>query len=346
MSRCRDFADLAAAYGGSAQLGSRRNIIDNGDMTISQRGTSATGVGASNGFPLLDRWNWSQSSAGRVTMTQEAVTDLAGFFHCLKVATTTADTSIAAGEYVLLSQGIESRGGFTQRMKKGYSDAEKLTLSFWAKANASATYCVSLRDNDDDRIINKGFTVGTSWERHTMTFDGDTSTSDKPDVDHNATITLYFWLHAGSTYNGNDVQHTNWRDTVWADVVDAQNTSIYDSTSRTFFITGVQLEVGEVATPFEHLSFEQNLAICQRYYETGAHKSYGYANDTGSGYCQRNTSIEFAVTKRAAPTCTLSGNASLGTSARVSDVQFSNYIVNSGAAFSTYDYTWTASSEI
>ena len=124
MSRARDFADLAAAYSGSAQL-SNRNLLHNGDMTISQRGTSATGVGASNGVALLDRWNWSQSSNGRVTMTQEAVTDLSGFFHCLKVATTTADTSIAAGEYVLLSQGIESRGGLTQRMKKGYSDAER-----------------------------------------------------------------------------------------------------------------------------------------------------------------------------------------------------------------------------
>ena len=305
MSRARDFADLAAAYSGSAQL-SNRNLLHNGDMTISQRGTSATGVGASNGVALLDRWNWSQSSNGRVTMTQEAVTDLSGFFHCLKVATTTADTSIAAGEYVILSQGIESRGGLTQRMKKGYSDAEKLTLSFWAKANASATYCVSLRDNDDDRIINKGFTVGTSWERHTITFDGDTSTSDKPDVDHNATITLYFWLHAGATYNGNDVQHTNWRDTVWADVVDAQNTSIYDSTSRTFFITGVQLEVGEVATPFEHKSYEDNLAQCQRFFYAVVPKAIGAESYFGNGFNYNSSVvmgfIHFPVTMRAVPT--------------------------------------------
>tara|TARA_R100001082_G_C4341294_1_gene150255 strand:- start:96 stop:1214 length:1119 start_codon:yes stop_codon:yes gene_type:complete len=307
MSRCRDFADLAAAYKGDAQL-SHRNLIHNGDMTISQRGTSATGVGASNGFPLLDRWNWSQSSNGRVTMTQEAVTDLSGFFHCLKVATTTADTSIAAGEYVILSQGIESRGGLTQRMKKGYSDAEKLTLSFWAKANASATYGLSLRDNDNDRMVNATFTVGTSWEKQTITFPGDSSTGDKPGVDHNATITVYIWLHAGSTYNGGTFSNLTWADTTWNTAVNSSNTSLYDATSRTFFITGVQLEVGEVATPFEHKSFEDNLAQCQRFFlKVGPNPTSGYTRFQ-TGHCINSTSqqgvMHFPVSMRAAGTLT------------------------------------------
>ena len=308
MSRARDFADLASAYGGSAQLGSRRNIIDNGDMTISQRGTSATDVGASNGVALLDRWNWSQSSNGRVTMTQEAVTDLSGFFHCLEVATTTADTSIAAGEYVILSQGIESRGGLTQRMRQGYSDAEKLTLSFWAKADSEATYGVSLKENDNDRIINARFTVGTSWERHVITFPGDTSTGDKPGVDHNGTITIYWWLHAGTTYNGGTFSNLTWADTTWNAAVHSSNASFFSATSRTFYITGVQLEVGEVATPFEHKSYATSLQECMRFCQViGKDNSdtppttsfgYGYLDDASNA----EMVYQLPVRLRSAPT--------------------------------------------
>ena len=307
MSRCRDFADLAAAYKGDAQL-SHRSLIVNGDMSVCQKSTSATGLGAANACHTIDCWNMSQSSAGRFTMSQDAVTDLSGFFYALKLACTTADTSIAAGEYVILSQGIESRGGLTQRMRQGYSDAEKLTLSFWAKADSEATYGVSLKENDNDRIINARFTVGTSWERHVITFSGDTSTGDKPGVDHNGTITVYWWLHAGTTYNGGTFSNLTWADTTWNAAVHSSNDSFFSATSRTFYMTGVQLEVGEVATPFEHKSYATSLQECMRFCQViGKDNSdttpttsfgYGYLDDASNA----EMVYQLPVRMRSAPT--------------------------------------------
>ena len=316
MSRCRDFADLAAAYKGDAAL-SHRNMFVNGDMSVCQKSTSLTGLGGANGCHTIDCWSMAQSSSGRFTMSQEAITDLSGFFYALKIACTTADTSIASTEYVILSQGIESRGGLTQRWRKGYSDAEKITLSFWAKADSEATYGLSLRDNDNDRIINARFTVGTSWERHTITFPGDTSTGDKPSVDENATITVYWWLHAGATYNGGTYSDLTWTDTTWNQSVHSSNDSFFSATSRTFFITGVQLEVGEVATPFEHVSYATNLQECMRFCQVIGKENSDDTPPTsfGMGYLDDASNAimvhQFPVRMRSAPTVTLSTDQNL-----------------------------------
>ena len=260
MSRARTFADLATASEEGSL--SKRNMIINGNMEVAQRATSKA-VTESGTF-VCDRWGVSLSSAGRFTMSQESITDLEGFGKATKLDCTTADTSIASDELLLFYQRFE--GQFLQKMQKGFSSAKPVTLSFYVKGNASATYVAELIDSDNsNRHINKSFSVTTSWSRVSLTFPGDTT--GKLTADNSASLYLHIWLHAGSNYQGGTLQ-TSWgalSQTGRAEGI----TSFFDSTDREFFITGVQMELGEVATPFEHETFEDNLQRCQRYYEEG-----------------------------------------------------------------------------
>ena len=295
---------------GGQQIGGRRNIIINGAMNVAQRGTSVANVGSTgSGFHTVDRFkHFSGGSAGRLTMSQSTVSDLPGFANALKLDCTTADTSIAEGEYFILSHPLE--GQDLQQFKKGTSSAEKFTLSFYVKGNASATYSVELNDNNNSRRIGQTFSVTTSWNRVTLTFDGDTS-GVLPDTN---VVSLYinFWLHAGSTFTGGT------HGTSWASTVDNQragnSTSIFDSTDRTLEITGLQLEVGSQATPFEYRSFGEELALCQRYYEKSYDVGTAPATDTSNGLITTDTmagdtttsylahQLKFRVAKRAAVT--------------------------------------------
>jgi hypothetical protein len=254
-------AELAALIGSQTAL-SNRNLVINGAMQVAQRGTSSTGQGASDLF-LVDRFhlNTNGNSAGRFTVTQES-DGPSGIPNSLKLACTTADTSIAASERFFIEQRLE--GQDCQRLKKGTSDAEAITVSFYVKGNAAATYVVGIYDSDNSRQIGAQFSVTTSWNRVSVTFPADTGGSALDD-DNAESLSLRFYLHAGSTYTGGTLQ-TTWDTAVANEQVGSGTTSIFDSTSRTFFLTGVQLEVGEQATPFEHRSYADELRRCLRYY--------------------------------------------------------------------------------
>ena len=246
----------------TANLSNRqnRNLVINGAMQVAQRGTSSTGLGASAGYFTLDRYRATFSStAGRLTMSQVAdVHD--GFANAMKLECTTADTSIGSSEYFILQHKFE--GQDLQQLKKGSSDAEEFTVSFYVKGNANATYVVEMYDLDNNRQVGKTFSVTTSWTRVVLTFPADTTGA--LDDDNAASLQLGIWLHAGSNYTSGTLA------TSWVSNVSAQRaggiTSFFDSTDRTFFLTGLQMEVGSVATDFEHRSFGQELALCQRYY--------------------------------------------------------------------------------
>ena len=306
MSRARDFADLASAYSGGA-LG-KRNMIINGNMAVAQRGTSATGLGTAEEYATLDRMRISKGSttAGRFTMTQTA-DGPSGIANCLKLACTTADTSIAASEKLGIVYVFE--GQDVQRLKKGTSDAEAITLSFYVKGNTSATYVCELYDLDNTRHIAKTFAVTTSWNRIELTFAGDTTGA--LDDDNAGSMQITFWLHGGSTYTGGTLP-SSWASTSNANRAGGLSTSFYDATSRTFFLTGLQMEVGEVATPFEVESYADNLRRCQRYY-------CQIENSTGSDQYLTtlqayNTSGTYGIIKdypatmRTKPTVSQSGN--------------------------------------
>ena len=267
MTKAAELAKMGEVLTNS-QIGGRRNILINGGMNVAQRGTSETGVGAADGFFTCDRWGVYQGgTAGRLTMTQDS-SGPSGFANSLKLDCTTADPSIAAGEYFAIYQRLE--GQDVQQIKKGTSDAENITVSFYVKGNASATYAVELFDNDNTRQASQLFSVTTDWTRVVKTFTADTTGAF--DDDNAQSLQLNFWIHAGSNLTSGTLNQTFDSNTNANRAVGIS--SFFDSTDRTFFLTGVQLEVGSQATPFEHRSFAEELKLCQRYffttYEVGA----------------------------------------------------------------------------
>ena len=248
MSKAAELAALIANVNKGSSL-ANKNFIINGAQNVAQRATSSTGIGASSGYFTTDRMQIvSETTAGRLTMEQVA-DGPDGFANCTKLTCTTADTSIASNEALILNQNIEGQN--LQSLKKGTSDAVPVTVSFYVKANASATYTIELKSGDasTNRMNSHEFSVTTGWTRITKTFVGDTS--QPLDDDNETSIQFNLWLHAGSDYTGGTHTDNVWHTTTNQRVGDSQ-TSFFDSTSRKFFITGIQLEIGEKATEFEH----------------------------------------------------------------------------------------------
>ena len=256
----------------NGQIGGRRNIVINGAMQVAQRATEVTGIGASAGYFTVDRFDmFFSGTAGRLTQSQVAVTDLPGFANALKLQCTTADTSIASGETAQLQYAIE--GQDLQQLKKGTSSAEKTTISFYVKGNAAATYTIEFQDNDNSRHNTQTFAVTTSWNRVSLTFDGDTTGAF--DDDNAASVRIQIYLQAGATYTGGTFTSNTWAGVTNANTVKSDQTMFFDSTDRNLFITGIQIEVGSQATPFEHRSFGEELQLCRRYLQYfDAHSNY------------------------------------------------------------------------
>jgi len=289
----------------------RRNLIINGAMQVAQRGTSVTSI-STEGYKTVDRFKWTMDSTSAV-FTHSQSTDAPtgeGFANSLKVDVTTADTSLASGNQTRLEQRIE--GQDVQQLAKGTSNAKKVTLSFWVKAYQTGTYVVNIQDVDNSRLIAKTYTVNSSatWEYKTITFDGDTTGT--LDNDNGLSLNLVWYLGAGSDYTSGTLA-TSWESLTNANRAAGQTVDIATSTSNYWQITGVQLEVGEQATPFEHRSFGEELALCQRYYE----KSFPYATAPASNLGDARVTIgtegqvHFKVRKRANATMTSYG--ALGT---------------------------------
>ena len=305
------------------QLGGRRNIVYNGEMKVAQRSASVAGLGAASGYFTLDRWAMSNgdASAGRYTMAQVA-DGPAGFANCLKLTTTTADTSIAAGEALVL--GTKFEGQDVQQLQKGTATAKQVTVSFYVKGNANALYVCELEDNDNARINTQSFAVTTAWNRIELTFAADTS--DPLDDDNAKSLSLNWWLHGGATYTGGTFASNTWADTVQANrMAVGSRTSIFDATSRTFFITGVQMELGDTATPFEHRSYGEELALCQRYcqviYPAG---DQGFAVGFNRSTTLASTIMTLPTEMRSAPTVTFSAQNAF-------QVHFANSVAQSTA---------------
>ena len=261
MSKAAELAKIGEVATNS-QIGGRRNLVINGAMQISQRATSATGVGATNeAYPTLDRFNFTTTSAGRFTMTQTA-DGPTGFANCMKLECTTVDTAISASEALILQTKFE--GQDVQQLMYGSSSAQPITVSFYVKGNASATYTLEWRNEEDGRNTGKTFNVTTDWTRVSITFTGDTAGAAVDD-DSTHAFTLGIWLHGGTTFSGGTFVENTWHATNNIRIGDSQ-TSFFDSTNRTFFLTGLQIELGNQATPFEHRSFGEEENLCKRYF--------------------------------------------------------------------------------
>ena len=241
---------------------SNRNFIINGAMQCAQYGSSATGTG----YKTVDRF--TSIGNGSQGFTQSQDTDVPtgqGFSKSLKYACTTANASPSAGNYVAIQQKIEAQN--LQQIANGTSSAKKVTLSFWVKSPKTGNHAVGLNKPDNtNRQNTKTYSVSTAntWEKKTITFDGDTSGGGIAN-DNGIGFTINWFLLAGSTYNSVDsTSWVNYSDGAWAY---GHAVNVFDNTANNFYITGVQLEEG-VATDFEHRSFAQELALCQRYFTT------------------------------------------------------------------------------
>jgi hypothetical protein len=252
-------ADINTFYN---SLGNR-NLIINGDMRIAQRGTSKTGI-TSNGYYTCDRYRVSIVSTG--TWTQSQDTDVPtgqGFANSFKMQCTTADAGLAASDVCVLNYRMEGQN--LQHLKKGTANAESLTLSFWVKSNKTVTYILELYDADNSRTISQSYSINTSdtWEKKTLTFFGDTIGT--LNNDNGNSLQAYWWFAGGSDWSSGTLA-TSWQPLNNPDRA-VGNVNLADSTANYINITGVQLEVGTEATPFEHRPYDIELQKCMRYYQ-------------------------------------------------------------------------------
>jgi len=304
MTKAAELAKMGEVLTNS-QIGGRRNIVINGAMQVFQRGTSFTSV-ANTAFHA-DRFElYMQNEASQYTVTQDSDTPN-GFGNCLKLDVTTADTSTASNEEVKLMHKLE--GQDLQQFKKGTSDTENMTLSFYVKTNKTGVYCIELFDRDNSREVSASYTVAdANWNRYTITFPADTSGAF--DDDNASSLEISFWLVAGSAVQGGTL-NTAWRSTADGSSATGQ-VNFSDSTDNNWQITGIQFEVGSVATPFEHRSFGEELQLCQRYLfkdQDGSGASFKrYAHGGASATTVASISFTIPTPLRAVPTLVLSGN--------------------------------------
>ena len=258
-----------------------RNIIINGDMSIAQRGTSKSSIGFEYG--TVDRFQTVQGSLGAFTQSQSTdVPTGQGFTKSLKMDCTTADASPSSGDELYVRQMFEGQN--LQYLLKGTSSAKSLTVSFWVKSNKTGTYIVELFDSDNSRHINKSYTISSSdtWEKKTITYDGDTTGAFNND--NAASLHLAFMLGAGSNFTSGTLQ-TSWGSSTSANRQVGQ-VNLADSTSNEWYITGVQLEAGTTASDFEFLPHDVNLRRCQRYYHHTFNEGTVYNTTTDVGKFQ------------------------------------------------------------
>jgi len=296
-------AELAALIGSQTAL-SNRNLIINGAMQVAQRGTSSTGLHTS-GYYTTDRFSlvFGNEDELRVTMTQNSVTDLPGFANSLKVQTTTAESAIAADESYYIINRYE--GQDFQQLKYGTSNALSTTLSFYVKSSVTGTFAVAIYQTDGNDIIGSTYTINSAntWERKTITFAGNTLAAI---VDDNTNAIMIDWfLAAGSNFTS--VNNTSWGGYETGKLAFGHGTNaVATTTNATWEMTGVQWELGEQATPFEHRSFGDELIKCQRYFQRTGQFGYHLVARWSAGSGRPLGQYSMPVTMRAAPSVSIS----------------------------------------
>jgi hypothetical protein len=324
-----------------------RNIIINGDMSIAQRGTSETGLRNTGGVYLIDRWAYRRNGTFTTdTFDMSQSTDVPsgqGFVKSLKMDNLSTQSSPPNPTYSAIAQNIEGQN--LQTLKKGTSNAESITISFWVKSNKTGTYILEVRDSDNDRTINKSYSINSAstWEKKTITYDGDTS--GVLDNDNATSFEVTWFLSASSNFTSGTLQ-TSWG-TLTNENRAVGQVNLLDDASNEWYITGVQLEVGTSASDFEFLPYDVNLQRCQRYFEqtyamgtaTGTATGTGTSRVSGTTDGSSNITYNqpFRVVKRTTPTITTYNGG--GTSG------VWNY-VRSGASGTVSTNNWTTNDKL
>ena len=281
-----------------------KNRIINGAMTIDQRNAGAQTTPSSSGYFSLDRYGIQNNTGGsRFTSQQNAgsVTPPVGFANYLGLTSTSA-YSVASGDACGIYQNIE--GFNTADLNWGTANAKTVTLSFWVRSSLTGTFGGSLVNSAGNRSYVFSYTISTAntWEQKSITIAGDTS-GTWVGATNGTGIALNIGIGTGTTYSGTA---GSWSGTYLLNVTG--NTSVVGTNGATFYITGVQLEVGSTATSFDYRPFGTELALCQRYY-------WQCTDSVGQSISVNNitrTPVSMPVVMRAAPTLVSGASFTVG----------------------------------
>ncbi len=283
---------------GGSQL-SHRNMVNNGGMTVSQRYGTSENTPSNNGWTLDQmRYDLSQSSKFKV---QQVTDSPAGFSHSMKVTSLSAYTS-TANDYFLLQTFIE--GTDSARLGWGTSDAQTVTLSFYVKSSITGVHACGIRNQAYNRGNTQTYTINNAntWERKTVTFTGDTTGTWLTST--NSGLKINFDLGSGSNFQA--ASTGTWLGT--NDFITSNSVKVLATNGATWYITGIQLEVGDTATSFEHRSYQDEFLRCCRYYYKLERRFT--AAGRGAGSSAYLASVSTPVPLRAQPTLGTGTNSS------------------------------------
>ena len=310
MTKAADLANLIGnikAGGG----GVNRNLIINGAMQVAQRGT-VTEITSGANFGGPDRFAAGITSHGTYAVSQSTtVPSGKGFPNSYKLDCTTADTSVASNAEVTIQHKFE--GLNLQALRKGTSEAKPITATFYCRSNLTGTFTLEFFDNDNSRQCSKNFTISSAdtWEFKSITFPADTTGALGNDNLQSAV--LVWWLAAGSDFTSGTQNTSAFASNTNANRVSSSIVNMSSSTDNEFLLTGVQLEIGQNPTEFEHEPFERTLAKCQRYFQNAARGVN--ANEPLSdshGHAENTTRVDFIISlhpnMRATPSVTKIGD--------------------------------------
>jgi hypothetical protein len=312
-------AELAALIG-SQSAQTDRNFFINGAMQVNQRGSVNTSDG-SNVYSL-DRWLTFLRGGPAATLSQSTdVPTGQGFANSFKLYVTTADALGTASDFCKVSQKMEGQN--CQRLAKGTSSAKRVTLQFWVKSTITGTYIIELFDDDNTRQVSQAYTISSSntWEHKTLTFPADTSGALADD--NGNSFEVVWGLGMGSTYTSGTL-NTSWANNTQANRFVGQVNAL-SSTDNEFYLTGCQLEIGDVATPFEHQSFGDELARCQRYFFMPSDDDRTMFALQGPVDAQVWWQFPFPTEMRNLPSTTVYGDNSKGQQGKALDGNNSDY---------------------
>ena len=322
-----------------------KNRIINGAMVIDQRNAGASVT--PNGEYTLDRWLADNTQTGKFTVQQNAgsVTPPTGFVNYLGV-TSSSSYSVLTGDTFYLAQRIE--GYNIADLNWGTADAKTVTLSFWVRSSLTGTFGGALSNSASNRAYPFSYTVSSAntWEQKSITVAGDTTGTWL--TTNGRGIQVKFGLGSGSTYSGTSGAWGS------SNVIQPTGTvSVVGTSGATFYITGVQLEVGSTATSFDYRPYGTEFALCQRYFQvrnfTGDYAAI-WAGDVTSGNTYLYTET-FPVSMRAAPTGVILNsnqdqfNAPSFTRTIISGTVVSAVCVGTGAR-KYFQFNYTVSAEL
>ena len=291
-SKARELANLGNAYSDGAL--SNRNLIINGAMQVAQRG----GTNTSTGYGPLDRWTFNQTGLDNATYTisHNTSSDNPEFSNSLKFTTGTAESSVDADDRAYFDYRIEGQN--LQHLNYGGNDAKAITLSFWVKSSITGTYASFIYQSDvspnRSYLVNWTINTANTWEKKVITIAGDTAGNINNDTGD--AFYLRWFLFAGSDWSDSSTPLHTWGSTVGRKEAPNQSAQVLLTSGSTWEITGVQLEVGDTATPFEHRSYGQELALCKRYFQKSYNDGTPVGTATSNGQVNWLTSQQWGVT--------------------------------------------------